>query len=97
MTGAHSPGADAPKGAEADMYSLSTTQNDDDIDRPSSPDESTRLLGAGTRASYNPNGTSTSPDSDAEAGSPSGEDTWVGHKEYEHLPWYQRPSVCDIS
>lgn len=51
------------------------------IDRASSPDETSPLLGIN--------------DSDDRGIEPlSRKDTWVGEKEFAHLPWYNRPSVC---
>lgn len=78
------------KGTEADIYSLSTTQEGEIHDMPSSSDETTALLGAGTRTSHN--ASPPGPDSDAGA-SPPADDGWDGFKEFEHQPWYYRPSV----
>lgn len=76
------------------MYSLSTTQDDDaarapsrDGDADADADETTRLLGAGTRTLHD------APSPDPESEGPPRTDSWVGFKEYEHLPWYRRPSV----
>lgn len=65
-----------------DMYSLSTARDDDE--RTAAPGETTSLLSAGTRASYDPADDSASPPPD---------DSWVGYAEFDGLPWYQRPSV----
>lgn len=79
------------------MYSLSTTQEGEIHDRPSFSDETSRLLGAGTQTSHTYNASPPSPDDDDgddNAGaSPADNDGWDGYKEFEHLPWYYRPSV----
>lgn len=43
------------------------------------PNETSRLLGE--------------TDSDSDREPPARTDSWVGDKEYAHLPWYKRPSV----
>lgn len=83
----HNTGADMPKTSEDDRYSLSTT-GEGEIEGTGPPGETTRLLGAGTRDPYE------TTDSDPQADAPSRTDSWVGYKEYEHLPWHKRPSVC---
>lgn len=74
---------------EADMYSLLTTQEEESDDRSSVSDETTGLLGAGARDSHN----SSPPSPGSDAGVSSLTDGWDGYKEFEHLPWYHRPSV----
>lgn len=73
--------ADVPKRAEADAYSLATPLNNHEGDQREAINETTTLLSG------------DSPISPAE---PSGTDGWDGYKEYEHLPWYKRPSVCAL-
>lgn len=58
------------------------------MDMAPSPDEATGLLGAGARAR-----TYSASDSDAGDEAPSRKDSWVGDKEYAHLPWYRKPHV----
>jgi hypothetical protein len=69
-----------------DTYSLSTARDDDE--RTAAPGETTSLLSAGTRASYDPADGNASPPPD---------DSWVGYAEFDGLPWYQRPSVRSSS
>lgn len=73
----------SPRASMADdMYSLSTTRDDDE--RMAAPDEATSLLSAGTRTPYDPaDGSTPSPPTDS----------WVGYAEFDGLPWYQRPNV----
>lgn len=55
------------------------------IHRTGSPDETTGLLGAGARTSYEQEEPPPPP--------PSRKDTWAGAEEFAGLPWHQRPSV----
>lgn len=61
-----------------------------------SPDETTGLLGAGARSSYDeppPDGfQATTADADSEP-PPSRKDSWAGYEEFAGLPWHKRPSV----
>ncbi|KAF3767568.1 MFS general substrate transporter [Cryphonectria parasitica EP155] len=55
------------------------------------PDETTGLLGAGTRNHRYDAAAVGSEDPDT--GASSRKDSWDGYKEYEHLPWHRRPTV----
>lgn len=71
----------SPRASMADdVYSLSTTRDDDE--RAVAADETTSLLSAGSRASYDPL-------SDAAPR----KDSWVGYDEFDGLPWHKRPNV----
>lgn len=85
---------DATKRSEADMYSLSTTHDVHADDRSSSHDETTGLLSAGTQRHASYDSTSSQGSEVGETAAPAAQDGWAGYKEYEHLPWLKRPSVC---
>lgn len=74
-------GGDMSKGAEEEGVYTTSGPHGATIDRISSPDETSRLL---------PINDSEDPGVDPLTR----KDTWVGAKEYAHLPWYKRPSVC---
>lgn len=83
MPGAKSYGSmgDKSKAAEdGGIYTISNANGDYSDDAPS--DEATSLLSAGAQ------------DSDPGHQPLARKDTWVGDKEYAHLPWHQQPSVC---
>lgn len=81
---------DMSQGPEPSDYSIAVAQSSEINERPSFSDETTGLLGAGARTSHN----SSSPGQGTDAGVPPAADGWDGFKEFEHLPWYHRPSVC---
>ncbi|KUI54889.1 hypothetical protein VP1G_02265 [Cytospora mali] len=75
-------GGESPKASMSDdVYSLSTTR--DDEERMTAPDEATSLLSAGTQRSYEASDSAELPR----------KDSWAGYEEFNGLPWHQRANV----